>query len=281
MSRDPSALRVVHRQGERLMARDLADGLAGEHRGWGRHATTVHRTWGIAAGLTVKSVLQGSAVSVAPGLAYTRDGAHLAVSRGLVLAAPTGDDALLVLGSSKAIDSCAGAHCATAPALRWRAPERRLCEEVSLALVRLKDGRVIDLDGSVRRSARGGGASRVRAGSQVAIVTAYSLLGGTIAVDTSEAGFVSTPRYFATLAIDPPGRPLDWPERTWGFLRGPLLAIRSEDATGFELSIRTGIVEGADDPSHLTKQLRVEVDWVGVEQAADEPTPHDAGGGTS
>ena len=66
--------------GSALTERDLADAVAFESRMLELHVQGVHRTWGVAHGLTITSSNDAREVMVAPGFAYTCRGEALVIA---------------------------------------------------------------------------------------------------------------------------------------------------------------------------------------------------------
>jgi hypothetical protein len=221
------AVRVRHYQGERLLAPDLQDEY--DSAAWLRalHVVGLHDTWGIALGFDVSlvSAAQGSSVLVQPGLAFDVCGRELVLGQAHAVPVPPrlfpgvkpeGPYDLVMSNDGtrrrREMSPCTGEAGAAQLDFAWRRPgERRLGLEVPLASYLSPDA---PLDLSVRRYARPLIRPHIAAGItppeqpwQIWTESASSdrspfTLGVQTNVDTSAAGFVGTPYYFASVRFD-------------------------------------------------------------------------------
>jgi hypothetical protein len=227
--------RITYRDGQLLTALDLGD----EHRREARlrrlHSRYLHETWGIALGFEVQKEGTG-AVVVGPGYAVDGMGRDLLLAEGMHLPVPnvpgqqTPETFVLTMSYQEdaALHHCpALAHlclgngldpCIERPRFSWhKQDEVRFGPHVPLVQVAVLQGVIQGgLDFRVRRNARplvrphiGWGATEPgRTGWRGWQVQVRMPLGIETVVSTAEAGFTSTPHYFALLhgsiALDTP-----------------------------------------------------------------------------
>ena len=253
-SRTPPApfARLSLFDGAELLHGDLRDIVGHEARMVGLHVLAAHRTWGIALGLTASIDPGGTIVTIAEGAAFTRRGDVLAVATVSIpaptiatpgVARPTFD---LVLRASDTRDThcvrtiaCDGIelvvprvelHWSVAHPVAGSAPllgdDVRLGDDIPIArFVRQPDGTLVGPDGSERRVVRGFVRPHVAFGQTRAGELTWSDGQADIWVhiDTSEAGFSTTPVYIATIAG----------VTTSAALVGPWLHVEHATASGF------------------------------------------------
>ena len=218
--KDASFDRVRHFQGQRLRAGDLQDQYdsVGDLRGL--HVIGLHDTWGIAIGLEAFAGPAGT-FYIGSGMAYDAYGRELVLSSVSAVAnpyasQPDAEEGVweLRLRLREGAEDCSDGRDASGPELVWRregAP--KLGVEVPLMSANIGDG---NLDGphlEVRRYAGRQAKPRIATGltppaqlwafwTEQSNDTLYSL-GIQTYVDTSAGGFVSVPRYIASLQGDP------------------------------------------------------------------------------
>jgi hypothetical protein len=259
--------RVRFATGDLLRARDLDADVAAEAHHRARHVRAAHRVWGVVIGLDVGLAAQGAAAVVGPGLAYDACGRELLSGGRRRLRAPrraSGSAVELVLADGR---------CGVE--LRWRdagAPPR---EGVVLAGATVVGGALTSLDRSVRRTARPLAGGCVGRG----VFDAELALGvfGTLTVDTSAAGFTSTPRYVATL-VERPETGFAALGPAWRRVRGPFLAVHDEARESFAVDVRLAVRSAGRgtpelDSANLPDQLDVSIAWMGVEPPERCPPP--------
>jgi hypothetical protein len=220
-----------HHDGELLRARDLAAEVTAEAARRALHVRAVHGTWGVALGFAIKPTNGDHAIAVGPGFGYDCRGRAVASAERVIVPAPSTDDpADLVVSQGQ---------CGLR--LDWRAPGRACDEEMVLARAGFKNGRLAELDESVRQWCR---ARRFHVASGIA----DKQIAANITVSTAAATFDTTPRYFATLEAS-----LD---------AAATLEIDREKPGSFRLQLRA--------PHEQIRQaekrkVKVRVHWVGVE----------------
>ena len=269
--------------GSALTERDLADAVAFESRMLELHVQGVHRTWGVAHGLTITSSNDAREVIVAPGFAYTCRGEALVIAE-LARTAPPATatagvyDLLLVPpvpADAEACErpvTCTGDAIVQRASLRWEraasAPAAgppplgdgvRLGREVPLSrFQRLASGVLLGPDMSQRRVARGLVRPHVAFGVTRPNELAWQL-GPTellATVDTSGAGFSTRPFYFATLgsAVWPAG------------VVGPFIALGQATVSSFQVQVRFGRPGAPTSLEPLVGPVRsAPLSWAGVE----------------
>ncbi len=213
--------RVAWRDGQTLASSDLADERRFRDRFRALHLRYQHRTWGVVEGLYV-SAIGTFAVAVAPGYAIDAQGAELLLPLFVEVAIPNDVVAsttmYLTISRAEAFASCSpGPGISTlcvgastpapieAGALSWKtAAEVRSGRDVLLARGLVASGKLASaLDGSVRRGAATMALPAMWSDETLSGQTGWSdavLVGNAeirAQVDTSNAGFVTTPVYFA------------------------------------------------------------------------------------
>jgi hypothetical protein len=277
----PVPERVAWFEGSRLTHRDLADAIEHEARMLELHVRALHDTYGIAAGLTTALAAGARAVVVQPGLAYTCRGASVLLHAVTTVAAPppsvagTVFDLVLVAAAapsgcvSPPLD-CTGARIPARARLVWRALDDDACcdcdvpdDAVQLGrFTRAGTGTLAGPDGSRRRTVRA--LARPHVASGLTAPGALTWTTGTsdlvAAIDTSAAGFTTTPVYLASIAS-----PTPWT----GGLVAPFLSIGQATPTRFNVHLTIA----AKPPAlvllfaqlDLAKELSIT--WTGVESA--------------
>jgi hypothetical protein len=199
--------RLVHAQGERLRSDDFNDQLAinNQLRWW--HDRAVHNAYGIASGFGVRE--GGGSVGVQPGVAYDRFGRELVLAGDAQVPKPITAPLLLVAYFASPGDTRSAARACPfgGPArpgvtLEWL-PAPAPKDGVVIALW---DGDNLSQDTPPVTFARVMARPHVATGSSIPGGTAWQtwregerVLGLTVSVDTSAAGFTQTPCYFAWL----------------------------------------------------------------------------------
>lgn len=221
--------RVTYREGQRLTARDMEDDRRRE--AWFRrlHNRYQHDTWGIALGLDVDPTNDNSGVRLKPGHAIDDFGRDFLLTETIELAVPAvvGPENYVLTASyqedaafrerSELKNVCLGSGLdprLERPILKWRRPEDiRFGPHVPLVQVVAQNGTIQGtLDKRVRRNARpsvrphtgSGTTERGRSGWREWVDGNNQQLGLELSVDTSDAGFIKVPFYFAILHRDVP-----------------------------------------------------------------------------
>jgi hypothetical protein len=217
--------RVTYRNGQLLTARDLADDLQRDARLRWLHVRYLHETWGITLGFKVqKGTTNDNSIVVGPGCAVDDQGRDILLANGVTVPVPkvTGPETF-VLVLSYLPDSgfprqlllptlCFGGAVDLGherPTLSWVRPDDvEFGPQIPLVTVVVANATVLgSLDLRVRRNTRrlvrphvGMGTTEPgRTGWRPWQPSAVTTDGIEVVVDTSEAGFLSTPYYFAVL----------------------------------------------------------------------------------
>lgn len=218
--------RILWRDGQTLASPDLRGELEDETRRRRLHNRFLHRTWGIALGLTTRLQSGGAGVLVSPGYAVDREGRDLLLAQPLQIPLPangtfvlaaTYDTSAPCRPSLSTADFCGGLDPRRERALiGWVAmADLNMGVHVPLARAVVAQGKLVgSLDLRVRRLARrmvrphiGRGITATGATNWVdATGLKTPVLWLQADVDTSEAGFLKTPRYFAALCRRGPAR---------------------------------------------------------------------------
>jgi hypothetical protein len=223
------AARLRHHQGQRLLGSDLTHEY--DNLTWLRslHVLALHDTWGIALGFEVQLGPLGT-VLVGPGFAYDCLGHEIVLVQGQALVgphavfpgAPAGTAYELVMSYDAelgGVPSDDGGVCLAAgaapgcerPVFAWRRPsEARLGLEIPLLGVTLTSSGLGALDLNVRRYTQRLARPHIVAGATTPeqqwtdwrTAVRGPAVGLQTTVDTSAAGFVGTPHYFASLHFD-------------------------------------------------------------------------------
>lgn len=284
MKRRPRAVpeRIHWYEGSRLTRRDLADAIEHEARMLELHVRAVHDTFGVALGLGVTLASAGKAVVVQPGLGYTRRGASVLLHSVTTLAAPSPNvegnrfDLVLVAASapspckSPELD-CTGARIAAHASLRWRNADDERCngdvfdDAIELGrFVRSSAGTLTGPDNVRRSHVRGLVRPHVASGVTApgALKWAQGASDLVASIDTSAAGFTTTPVYLAGIASQTPWQ---------GGLVAPFVSVGQASPT--RLNVHLSIA--AKPPAlvllfaqiDLAKELSIA--WTGVESASE------------
>ncbi len=215
--------RVTWRDGQLLAAADLRDGQNSIDRLRHLHIRYQHGTWGIVEGLNV--VATGlTRVRVGRGYALDIEGRELLLPATAEIDVPAGSTAKVTMylviswgapqcGCSHPPDLtllCPGAkaaHPVEQGVLAWKTVgEVRMGHDILLARALISMGKLASkIDMSVARHARSMGQSHMWSDVTLAGQTGWADRSGALRevvaeVDTSDAGFVSTPAYFAWLS---------------------------------------------------------------------------------
>lgn len=273
--------RIHWHEGSRLTRRDLADAIEHEARMLELHVRAVHDTFGVALGLGVALAAGAKAVVVQPGLAYGCRGASVLLPAATTIATPpasvAGTRFDLVLVAARPPRACAEPEldCTGAPvharaSLRWRAVDDDAACDCDIPddtielgrFVRSPAGVLTGPDNARRRVVRG--LARPHVASGVAAPGALAWTQGAsdlvASIDTSAAGFTTTPVYLAQIAS-----PTPWVSG----LVAPFVSVGQASPTRFNVHLSIA----AKPPSlvllfaqlDLAKELSIA--WTGVESA--------------
>jgi hypothetical protein len=219
--------RITWRDGQTLSSRDLGDDQNYSSRLRHLHIRYLHKTWGVVEGLDIAAV-SSSAVAIRPGYALDIEGRELRLPIVARISVPTNVTAsttmYLVLTQSTASANCVSPlDLATlCPGVRnplplaegsllWKTvSEVQLGKDVLLARALISGGNLVSvLDTSIRRRAVTTQQPRIWSDVTQQGMTGWIDLTGSpnnrlqeiaATVDTSDAGFIATPVYFAHLA---------------------------------------------------------------------------------
>jgi hypothetical protein len=305
--------RVTFRDGQPLTARDLRDAHRRRARLRRLHLRYLHGTWGIALGFQVRRSTDGRAVEVGPGYAIDPIWRDILLADGVRVPAPAAGAAVLTARyrEDEPRDERAGLEAVChgegldprheRPAFAWRsARDVRFGVEVPLVRVVVANGVIQGSLGlRVRRYARALVRPHIGAGSTEPGRTAWRpwtaqhvVLGLEVTVDTTEAGFTSTPCYFAQLRGDVTASPrLVVPElspvrhlahrsaATGAPPSSPTVAVgfvAAATPTGFTYRVPLAQLPPLGVPLSRAQALRRgwSVEWLGVEPVVGgEPAP--------
>jgi hypothetical protein len=274
--------RVTYRDGQLLASRDLQDDVRANQRLRALHTRYLHGTWGIALGFEVSGAVNDTTVRIGPGYATDDQGRELVLAETLDVAVPeTSDTAMLVLVMTYQADAqfrprpevdavCLGVGLNPRderPLIAWRTPDQmQFGPDVPLATAIVHNGALISPPGlQVRRYA----ARQIR--PHVGFATITPVFQGdanraTVEVDTSEAGFTTTPTYVAKLDFDPTSR--------IGAVLLPLLPfafIETASPTGFRYVIPIRRTANLENPAFERRAISrppapsITLSWVGFE----------------
>lgn len=262
--------RITWRDGQTLTSRDLRDDRNYGDRLRHLHIRYLHKTWGVVEGLNVTAA-GGDAVSVSPGYALDLEGRELLLPMATRVATPPNVAAsatiYLVLSQSTLFASCATAPDLTtlcpgvrnplpleAGTLSWKAlTEVQLGDDVLLARVLIAGGNLASaIDTSIQRRAATMNQPRLWSDATPQGQTGWTdgmekpLQEIRATVDTSDAGFIATPAYFARLA--------GTSQVAAGFVASATASsftfvVQSGDALMRGTSLSAGQAEGAGGPS--------------------------------
>jgi hypothetical protein len=273
--------RVTYRNGQLLTARDLADDLRRDARLRWLHVRYLHETWGVTLGFKVQKAAQDDrTIVVGPGCAVDDMGRDILLASGVSVGVPNvaGPQAFVLvltyLADAAFRDQqhlsmlCFGGGIDRRherPALTWVKPDDvRFGPQIPLVTVVIVNGAVQGpLDLRVRRNTRrlvrphlGTGATEPgRTGWRPWQPPSLATHGIEVVVDTSEAGFLHTPHYFA--AVQGAGAVAD------------LGYVTKASAVGFTFGYVIpveGIDPGVEDAGDAEKNQWT-VAWVGLENA--------------
>ncbi len=208
--------RVTYREGQLLASRDLQDDVVANQRLRSLHTRYLHETWGITLGFTVSGFAGGTSLQVGPGYAIDGSARDILLAETLVLRVPnTQSRADLVLVMSYQEDRAFRALPDTSivcgsggldpraerPVFAWRTLETlNLGPDVPLARISAQLGALMAApDLTVRKNATRLLRPHIGFGSVPAEASPGSSIFGEIRVDTTDAGFSTTPQYFARL----------------------------------------------------------------------------------
>ncbi|MEP6733593.1 MAG: hypothetical protein ABJE10_23305 [bacterium] len=277
----PLPQRISWFEGSRLAHRDLADAVEHEARMLELHVRTIHDTWGIAFGLTTALSTDKRSVVVQRGLAYTCRGASVFLVAPTTLPAPlpsvSGVVFDLVITKARQLVGCEtpALDCnynriPSRATLMWvpvDAKQPCTCDVSDDAVhlgrfTRNGAGLLTGPDNSFRRNVRA--LVRPHVASGVTRAGALTWNNGTAdliaQVDTSAAGFTTTPVYLASLATS-----TTWPK---GFV-APFVGVTAATPTSFTLHLTFAAQPPAFVPIFAMKAQidALTFSWVGIESA--------------
>jgi hypothetical protein len=245
--------RVRFAQGQRLFAADVNDAVTSELRRQELHVVAAHRTWGIALGLRV--VAGPAGVAILPGVAYDAFGHAIVLTRVVSTALPHDLKSETQLGLVISFaDGCE-------PLPRFARPaEVRPGLDVPLARFALAQGVLGTPDLTARKGTSPVGAPRIASGYKSVTVTIAppdAVFSST--VDTSVAGFRTTPSYIVTPAIATSAL-ASIPAM------GPFVSIGTVEKDAFRLDVRFGRTQSGG-AAGVSVSFELGVSWLGVEPA--------------
>jgi hypothetical protein len=274
--------RITWRDGQLLTSRDLTDEKHADDRFRYLHVHYLHATWGIVTGFDV-GVVDAQTVSVAPGFALDIGGREILLPAQATLTVPNLPSAFLLLGVRYRPDRvyrqqpdlrtvCFGAS----PALGNELPEffwttvadAEIGRDVLLAGAWAADGKLQSkLHPDMRRYARSEAQPRFFAGETTAGQTGWAVKPDAVSkdimwlqadVNTSEAGFVHTPYYFAQLSS---------PDSSAFSAAPPVLFIQDVSPASFTAGVAygTGLPMGTETSADQAESGEWTVSWFAVE----------------
>lgn len=282
--------RLRYHGGQLLSALDLQDDFQVETqlRWW--HTVGLHNTWGIAWGLDVSVV--GRRIRITPGMAYDYRGRELILAEATEINLP--DEGRLnpqpihwMLVASYDTASaytpgveigvvCLDEHADSNPEhliFSWRNPDKvQMGTEVPLLLVSMSSISM-GIDIRPRRYAQPMMRPHIFAGRTppntpwqpwTIFDDSDQHLGWSIEVDTSEAGFLTVPHYFASLSSDGFEFEPDLARR----LIGPFTFIAQPKTESFTFVVLFATTVGNIEPDELDRIFQASVaavDWMGIE----------------
>lgn len=279
--------RVTYRNGQLLTARDLADDLHHDAKLRWLHVRYLHETWGVTLGFKVQTAAQDvHSIVVGPGCAVDDMGRDILLAAGVSVPVPNivgPETFVLVLTYLEDAHFRDQRHLSMLcfgggidlrherPTLTWVKPDDvEFGPQIPLVKVVIVNGAIQGpLDLRVRRNTRrlvrphiGTGATEPgRTGWRPWQAPSMATQGIEAIVDTSDAGFLQTPHYFA--AVHGPGAVVD------------LGYVTSATAAGFTFGYvipGEGIEAGVDGAADAEKNEWT-VSWIGLEGAGGcEPT---------
>jgi len=288
--------RITYRDGQLLTARDLTDNKKRDDRLRWLHARYLHHTWGIAQGFDVQLNSSTDAVIIGPGYAVDTIGRDIVLSENLLIPAPNVTAfEMMVLVISYQADSTFRSYQATGcvgggldprvdrPVVSWiPVTTARFGIHIPLASATIAmsvNGPLISaFDLRVRRCARRMVRPNIVLGETESGNTGWTVKDSQIiaTVDTSPAGFILTPQYFAVLSgnfwsvrVPAAGGPIkpwskDTNDTSVAYL-GPHCYVSQPTATGFTLQT-IGLKANFLGVSHKNmEQKGWTVRWVGIE----------------
>jgi hypothetical protein len=191
----PALERLQYVDGQLLAARDFRDAERVGERLLALHTRFLHKTWGIVAGLEISVAANKAAAIVKPGFAIDRYGNSI-----FVLETPSVETPALAQAQVLAL-------ALTPPGvLEWRLPaDVSPGDQIVLSAAFVSNGVISGaIDTSVRRYVQSFAAPQLAAGVTGAAQTNWVDSAGPAtwvqaSIDTSAAGFVTTPQYFASV----------------------------------------------------------------------------------
>ncbi len=291
--------RITYRDGQRLWARDLRDDERRDERMRWLHARYLHHSWGVALGYEIRLENPATAIVLGPGYAIDRGGRDLLLAKALQIPAPeTAGAALYVLIIRSRRDGGAAPNCGCGgvcncaghqglieerPVISWKLPrDLQLGDDVPLASASVVTGVIQNgLDFRVRRHARRLVRPHMGWGTTDPGQTGWRWPDGNpdtplvqAVIDTSEAGFATTPSYFAQLRGDfsrmidatSGAQPSPAPSQP-GFFTSPWSFIARATAKDFIFKVLLGRGFPLGEP-FSPDQLEARqwtVEWIGLE----------------
>jgi hypothetical protein len=281
--------RITWRDGHTLTSRDMNDAERSLYRLRRLHNLYLHGVasgnWGIVAGFSVALLSSGDALAVHEGYALDADGRELILGENVIVPVPAHASGwwVIVIRYQETRAYCRSARrigCEDSPlGPRWEFPafvwldpdELRLGRDVPLAAMQLLDGIVQPpLVQAVRRIAQPISRYKLRSGITLPFETVWTeqvTVGPgwfESKVDTTAAGFVSNPAYFANLRRS--GQDFAVPFDSAIFLADVA-------PQGFRIRVLTGLEHlGLPGGATAAKRQGWTVSWLGFE-ADPEPAP--------
>lgn len=297
--------RVTYRDGQLLTAGDMQSDQARNARLWELHTRYLHATWGIAIGFTVSGNNGDSLVQVGSGYAVDQQGKPLVSSRTVPVPLPliAGPEyQVLVIGyqddaSYRDLNSldtlCFGGTPTLrqeAPTFSWKAPpDVRQGQDVPLVTVQVAKGTIQNLDTRVRRYVEKLTRPYVATGATDQGYTQWKVAQGVTppgfllyrsSIDTSDAGFNSTPFYFPELHMwnQAPasiyGGSNSSPDTDFVDYAGSYTFLTNPTQTGFDFNVLMPTSGPNQQPLADPTVQKWTVSWVGVEVAECYPPLH-------
>jgi hypothetical protein len=288
--------RVTYRDGQLLTANDLAADQLRNRRLRQLHTHYLHNTWGIAIGYGVSGKDADNAVQVGPGYAVDQQGRELVLVNTTAVPVPFASGSGLRVLTMRYQDDGAfqklrnlGATCiggdsdalTESPVIEWTSPDELILgRDVPLASCQVNNGALVGgLDLRVRRYAQKltrpymvtGATDPGRTGWK--IITRGRLFVFAATIDTTDAGFNSTPFYFPVLHM--PNQAIaefygisnGRSNSDWANFSGPFSFLDNESQTSFDFNVVVPRAASGGLPEVDPEMAGWNVSWLGVEPA--------------
>ena len=287
--------RVTYRDGQLLTASDLAADLGRNRRLRQLHTQYLHSTWGIAIGYGVSGKDGDNAVQVGPGYAVDQQGRELVQVNTTAIPLPFPSQPELLVLSMKYQDdaafqkrrdslaACLGGDSdglTESPVFEWKSPDDLILgRDVPLMTAQMNNGALVGgLDLRVRRYAQklvrpyvaSGATDPGRTGWTI-VTTRARLSIFKAAIDTTDAGFNSTPFYFPVLHMPNGviaafyGISNGQTNKDFADFSGPYSFLDNESQTGFDFNVVIPLVASTDGPEVNPEKAGWTVSWLGIE----------------